>query len=272
MDIRHSMVTEAGGAACVFAYNFSTNPIAGENPTDFLSGDELQHGGHGWYILYEGNVSVAARGDFTHGSASHITYFRDNYYMRSYCGPQVHDAYAYTGSTNFPGCWVTNFGGFYGFDFEEYNHSNSVVGCVVSPSMLLAATPGLPAIFTNTASTQLFNDNPMVMRLGFLEPGGLGKQSDPSIAPATYYHGNWDPVNSTVMWDPSVSVTNRVIPNSLYLSNAPAWWPTNTTPWPAIGPDLSPMVGTVPAVPRLAQLLHQLTQPIVTPPGFHRIN
>ena len=30
-NMRHSMVFEGGGAACVFGYNLSTNPIAGEN-------------------------------------------------------------------------------------------------------------------------------------------------------------------------------------------------------------------------------------------------
>lgn len=258
-DIRHSMVTEAGGAACVFAYNFSTNPIAGENPTDFLSGDELQHGAHGWYILYEGNVSVAARGDYTHGSASHITYFRDDYYGTSYCGPQVHDAYGYTHNPNFSGCWVTNEGGFDAFDFEVYTRSNSVVGCVASPTFL---TNPLPRSGVFTPAANFYTDlQPMVLRTGFIDPGSIGYLSDPTVGPTVYYHGNWDFVNQTVVWNSTN--TDHTIPSSLYLASKPSWW-TAGMAWPPIGPDLNPMVGTVPAVARLQNILS-----LAPPPNFH---
>ena len=56
-------------------------------------------------------------------------------------------------------------------------------------------------------------------------------------------HGNWDSVTNTTVWDPAIS--DRNLPPSLYLTGKPSWW--GNLPWPAIGPDLSPMDGVIPA-------------------------
>jgi hypothetical protein len=56
-------------------------------------------------------------------------------------------------------------------------------------------------------------------------------------------HGNWDSVNKAVVWDPTI--TDHTLPDSYYLSAKPGWW-TNM-PWPAIGPDLATMDGSIPA-------------------------
>jgi hypothetical protein len=63
-------------------------------------------------------------------------------------------------------------------------------------------------------------------------------------------HGNFDYVNNRVLWDPAVA--DRELPASLYLQEKPAWW--DDSPWPAIGPDLTPMVGSIPAQTRLRSL------------------
>jgi hypothetical protein len=46
-----------------------------------------------------------------------------------------------------------------------------------------------------------------------------------------------------VHWDPSVAV--RKLPASLYLPSKPAFF--GSLPWPPIGPDRTPMAGTIPA-------------------------
>jgi hypothetical protein len=271
-NFRHSMVTEGGGAACVFAYNFATNSIAGEAPTAFLSGDLLQHGAHAWFILYEGNVSGCLRGDYAHGSSSHITYFRDNTTSSSYCEsnngqlPNT-DVLTYVKTTNFPGCWITNEGGFFGADFETYIYSNSVVGCVFSPHLISAGMQfNHPLKFTASATDYIAENQTLVLRAGYFSPGDAGYIKDPNVAPSTYWHGNWDPYNNGVVWDPSNS--DHTLPASLYLSRAPAWWPANLA-WPAIGPDLSPMTGAIPAQVRWEQMLIQ--QQTLSPPTNLRI-
>jgi hypothetical protein len=49
-----------------------------------------------------------------------------------------------------------------------------------------------------------------------------------------------------VVWDPSNP--NHTLPASLYLTKNPAFFGNN--PWPWAGPDLSPMVGVLPAKAR----------------------
>jgi hypothetical protein len=63
--------------------------------------------------------------------------------------------------------------------------------------------------------------------------------------------GNYDTVNQSVQW--SSTIATRTLPPSLYLAGPPAWWPAGT-PWPWVGPDLSPMVGTLPAKARSDQM------------------
>lgn len=41
-----------------------------------------------------------------------------------------------------------------------------------------------------------------------------------------------------VAWDPNID--DHTLPFSLYLGAKPAWW-GDDVPWPAIGPDLSPI-------------------------------
>jgi hypothetical protein len=66
-------------------------------------------------------------------------------------------------------------------------------------------------------------------------------------AATIYRHGNFDVFNNMTVWIPGNDV--RTLPPSLYRSAAPGWWPAGT-PWPWAGPDLSPMVGTLPAKAR----------------------
>ena len=66
------------------------------------------------------------------------------------------------------------------------------------------------------------------------------------IASAVYgtlTHANWDSVTNGVVWDGS---KDRSLPASMYLSSKPSWW--GNTPWPAIGPDVSPMYPAAPPV------------------------
>jgi hypothetical protein len=62
------------------------------------------------------------------------------------------------------------------------------------------------------------------------------------------FHGNYVYTNATgsVIWDPANP--DRNIPASLLYTSAPAWWGTNR--WPAIGPDVSPVAGLIPAKAR----------------------
>ena len=63
--------------------------------------------------------------------------------------------------------------------------------------------------------------------------------------------GNFDTTNKSVQWNASprtasLPESTRSLPASLYYAAMPAWWPTGQA-WPWVGPDLTPMVGVLPA-------------------------
>ena len=58
--------------------------------------------------------------------------------------------------------------------------------------------------------------------------------------------GNYSAYTQQATWD--ASITDHNIPASLYLSSKPAFF--GALPWPAIGPELNPMVGRLPAKDR----------------------
>jgi hypothetical protein len=63
--------------------------------------------------------------------------------------------------------------------------------------------------------------------------------------------GNFDTVNKKTMWNASALTKNlpasmQALPSSLYYAKRPGWWPAGT-PWPWVGPDITPKVGTLPA-------------------------
>jgi len=275
MNCRHSMVFEAGGAACVFGYNFSTNVIAGEDTTSFLSGDELLHGAHPWFNLYEGNESACIRLDYAHGSASHNTYYREHIYLQSYASsnslqmelnnwsttesPQVQTTNGY------PGGWIVGpgvqGGGAFGADIEAWSYSNNIVGCVFTTN-----SPG-PFIFGVTnLNTFLPCGWGCFEHCGYLSPGNCYYAMDPVAQTSTYWHGNWDPVTKGTVWNQANA--DHALPRSLYLTNAPGWWVANMA-WPPFGPDLTPMINTLPARVRLLQFL---SPPPKSPTNLHVIS
>jgi hypothetical protein len=82
------------------------------------------------------------------------------------------------------------------------------------------------------------------------QTGNMGADGDGAedVAALTLFrHGNYDTVYAATEWDPSNDV--RTLPSSLYRAGRPDWWPSGT-PWPWVGPDLDPMVGTLPAKDR----------------------
>lgn len=71
----------------------------------------------------------------------------------------------------------------------------------------------------------------------------LGYTNDLQTGASMYLHGNYDTVNAATQW--ASTNADHSLPNSLYLASAPTWW--DSSAWPPIGSDLSPMTGTIPA-------------------------
>ena len=59
-------------------------------------------------------------------------------------------------------------------------------------------------------------------------------------------HGNYNETAGQIEWDPKIG--ERKLPASLYLKARPAFFGAHA--WPAIGPDVEPHVGFLPAKDR----------------------
>jgi hypothetical protein len=169
-------------------------------------------------VLMEGNSSAKLTWDFTWGSSSHNTAFR-NHVRAQRSAP--------------PTSW-----GRWGFDVQSMNRFMNIVGNVV----------GMP---TDTSGTAIANGNcqpsePVMFRFGCNEQPG--SYTDPQARSTAILHGNYDAITKGVAaWDGGV---DHVLKSSMYYAVKPAFM--GNCAWPVFGPDLSPVIGTLPAKDRFA--------------------
>jgi Domain of unknown function (DUF4082) len=209
---RYSMVFEGGGAG-VLAYNYSVGPVL-EVPS-FQANDLDTHGSHPFMNLFEGNVVTSVTHDNTFGSASHNTSFRNHIVN-----------FSDQATTPTSGRWAVN--------VQANSLFNNFVGNVI----------GRPGDTGQRFATNGIGQRTLASyRFGFFTPSGT-TITDTRVAATTQVHGNFDYIGNGIIWDPTNNV--RTLPASLYLHGRPNWWP-EFLPWPAIGPDLNPIVGMIPA-------------------------
>ena len=232
-----SLALEGGPSGNVIAYNFVTNVIY-DNP-EWTQPALAQHAPHPMMNLIEGN-HFASRiiSDYTWGSASHNTYFRNRVYdgLRQ----QIHY-----------GIWE--------MDISRTHYYENVVGNVFGRA-------GFERIYeVENRNFSIYGDK-VIWRLGYVNAGDDNPAgNDPKVKATLLRHGNWDGVTQTVVWDPKIADTN--LPPSLYLTGKPSWW--GDLPWPAIGSDLNPMSGQIPAQVRFLNALSSMPRP--SPPQNVRV-
>ncbi len=221
------MLNDAG-AQCmgnVIAYNYFINTTSGYRDIG------INHGAHPMLNLVEGNNAATYNDDGYFGSSSHNTLFRNSFSSQIL--------------------------------LKHFSNYYNIVGNVLGVTPL----PGFTRVY-ETETSDYWNSNLFpVYELGFPNVGNshhdgtfLGpatppdysalpnlltscQQLDRNVKGTIIRHGNYDYANNAVVWD--ASIPDHTIPASLYLTVRPSWW--DSSPWPPIGSDLSPMVGTIPA-------------------------
>jgi hypothetical protein len=161
--------------------------------------------------LMEGNQSPHMGATITHGNAANFTYFR-NYASSQFARPVV------------AGSDTTQTGNVTALQFQMGDFGMNIVGNVLG-------TAGV----TNTYEG--YDSNAMSIY-------GLDSATDVSET-SLFRDGNYDAQHADTLWVTAA----HPLPPSLYLHAIPAWWPTGVT-WPWVGPDLNPMVETLPAKAR----------------------
>jgi hypothetical protein len=212
---------EGGGSGNVFGYNYSKDPQGRQvanTPNNWLFTDISTHGWHPFMNLWEGNIAARVSLDNMHGSSSHNTLFRNWIERRSN-----------------PPDWPAGVsGGRNAVTLMMYNIEENLVGNILCHNGCTGVYEQYPPPSSGT-----------ILNSGYKCDNTSGTR-DPAPGATLLKSGNFDYINNATNWDPNIP--DRSLPNSLYLTSKPAFF--GALAWPAIGPDLNPMAGTIPAKQR----------------------
>jgi hypothetical protein len=220
------IVAQSSGAGSVVAYNYMDDQyISGQDGwvEIGLNGSHMV-GSH--HMLFEGNYVSNMDSDYTHGNSIYMTYFRN--YSSGYRGPftDLLNGTAIDDLNNKPG----NNGPLRAAAAMAYSRWMSYIGNVLG-------TPGHMSGWTYSGGGW----NPTVFMLGW---GNYGV--DAGVANTSILNGNYDYLTQSIKWD--ANDTTHFLPDSLYLSQTPAFFGSRAWPW--ITPDGSTQLQTLPAKAR----------------------
>jgi len=215
------IVLEVGNCGNVIAYNYINTTCY--NFTSWKTSDILTHAPHNYMNLFEGNVAGVAEFDIYWGSSSHQMVFRNWFHTKNPDWPVNQNRIALT------------IGG--------WNRYQSCIGNVLGyPGMTEAETyqifyEQIPFL-TNYETVHLW-------KVGFWSgaTGTAESNGDKTTVDTIIRHGNYDFVRNQTEWN--ISIENKNLQFSLYLKTKPSWF--GSLNWPAIGPDVSPVNGKIPA-------------------------
>jgi len=227
---RHSIVN-VGGSGNIWAYNYVIDPYMGEYHNSLPESDS--HGAHPYMVLFEGNVTPNIELDFTHGSSSHHTLFR-NYVNLTSANPDTGNPMT---------------GALFAVNFAYYSNYNNVLGNVIGPygSGCTVSSYEINADASQSAS---------IYKFGYYDDGGTQSPNaalSAKVGQTVLRGGNWDCRTNSVVWSnnvPSGSLAStylapQTLPSSLYLAAKPSWF--GSVPWPPIDPAASTKVNKIPA-------------------------
>ena len=203
------------GGGNVIAYNYADNSWA--TPPAWQEVNIDCHCSFPHMELMEGNDAPHMGASTTHGNAGYLTYFR-NYASSVFAPPAVY-----------------GFGGAQTGNVTSLQFDGGDIGMNAVANVL--GTSGVSTAY------DAYDSGPC----SIFELGANGAGAADIAATSLVRQGNYDYVNNKTMWYPAAA--QSPLPASLYLAAQPAWWPAGVR-WPWVGPELAPMVGTLPAKDR----------------------
>ncbi len=203
--LHYAIALEAGGAGNVLAYNYVERTEHYE--ADWYIQAMGTHGAQTYMNLWEGNVAGMIDFDNYWGSGSHQMVLR-NHLTRENPGTPV--------ANNVVAAIV-----------DAQNYYDTFLGNILG-------TPGCAGVVEQNPYRSTYN-NPVIWKIGYKCCSATGNPTDPRTAETLIRHGNFDYITNAVTWDPGIS--DRSIPDSLYLLAKPAWFGDLT--WPPFTPERS---------------------------------
>jgi hypothetical protein len=229
----------------VFAYNFCDDKA--------VQGDLLgcsinsNHGGHGSYNLYEGNVAPRFQCDGYHGSASHDTVFRNWFHGTSTLTNQYWicvNLNRFTRCYNVVGNVLGRKGHAWLYEVEDvgFSYDKHYIYSLGFPNMGNGWSNGKTA---QPSRGRYWADwQKMLASEPGKGPGPGGFQElDLDVKTTTLLAGNYNYRDNGV--PARESLGGATLPKSLYLKEKPAWF--GDLRWPAFGPDTDFQKNKIPA-------------------------
>lgn len=235
----------AGSSGNVIAYNFIKDPFYDNFGQG--AGIDVNHSPHCMMTLVEGNVVNMIQNDGYFGSSSHHTYFRNwsHGLVTEGLGGQPGNYNSKCISLNRWSLYENIVGNVLGcqnftpnyqsITLSDYGYSVSTIYQFGYPNMGNNDYTG-----TRPPSTDKVNAR------------------DLNVEATALIHGNWDSKSKAISW--AASITDRQLPNSLYLSSKPAWF--GNLLWPPVDPATGYTNLTSSSIPAGYRYVHG-----VDPPG-----
>jgi hypothetical protein len=212
------IVMRASGGGNVISYNYAQDAF-GEGYPDFIEvGLNASHMSAAHHELFEGNESFNFDSDAVWGGAIYITVLRNNFTgLRTSRPPLV-----LTDQSNRRAVGLCKWSWWYSF-FGNVLGYEGQAPLFNQQTFAYETVPGV-------GSASGFDDGTIVpmWQLGY-NSEDFQELPDPKVLSTTIRHGNYDYVTNRVVND--AAVTSQTVPDSLYLTQKPAFFGTNAWPW-----------------------------------------
>jgi hypothetical protein len=225
------IVARSAGAGSVIGYNYMDMGYINNNGAWIEAGLNASHMVGPHHVLFEGNYGHNAESDQTHGNSIYHTFFRNHLRgirapFDGQAGGRIDDA---AQSRNAPKHCA---------GLMAYSYWMSFIGNVL----------GAPGQMSGWQyETTFISGKPGIWMLGW--DGVQPYPTDAQVSATTLRHGNFDYATNTVKWDPAI--TDHTLPNSLYLSQKPAFFNAGSGyRWPWVDPTGTTKFHTLPAKAR----------------------
>jgi hypothetical protein len=217
-NTRDFIKVDAGSSGNVVIYNYQTNVVANSDAPFFMPNTGGTHSAHPMMNLYEGNMSYKMTHDFTWGSSSHNTQFR-NWYR---------GLMPYNSGANYPSQSGT------AMNIEFTNRFQNIFGNILGFNGIASHGGFTTKSTLKIAPASMNYDNDYAsMRIGYANssdsgggPSGTNQWNEFQVG------NNYDYVNGSTNWyNPPRA---EPLPSSYFYSSAPTNFGTLT--WPPIDP------------------------------------
>lgn len=232
-DTNKVMVVRACGTGSVVAYNYMDDGWISYDTTWQEIGLNASHFAGPHHVLFEGNWGQNMDSDYTHGSSQYITYFR-NYatgQRGSWIGPDDNSRAAAASS------WAKNFS----FVGNILGRPGKMTGWVYTDPMMGCDANGSNCVGSVNGQWGGSGQTGNIWQVGYDATDQWAQQAEMGALSTVIRDGNYDYLTNKQQWHNTPATFP--MPNSLYLSSAPAFFGSNPWPW------LDPTTGTLNVLP-----------------------